>query len=192
MAIMAGVFAFFLFILYDVNTVVWKKKILYSGFAAGCFFLVVSSVSMVLAAWRQIEIWRMGSVSCLMIAMVFFGLLVYTLFFAIPFHDTYQEFEEEPKVCDTGVYGLCRHPGVLWFFFFYLFLGFAFQDARLLNGGILFSFCNLMYVVFQDVWSFPKQFPGYQTYRKEVPFLIPTGKSIRHCMSTMGNTGGMK
>lgn len=184
-AIVIGVAAFGLFMIYDVNTVIWKKKTLYLGFAAGCLSLVGATTFLVVSAWRNLEYVRMETIPCLAAGLFFLGALIYTLFFAIPFHDTYQEFKEEPKVCDTGVYGLCRHPGVLWFFFFYMFVGIGLRDMRLLTGGLLFSFCNLLYVILQDVWTFPKQFPGYDYYKKEVPFLIPTGKSIRRCADTM-------
>lgn len=184
-AIMIGVAAFGLFMIYDVNTVIWKKKLLYQGFAVGCLCLVCVTAFLMVSAWKNLEELGMPAILCLAAGLFFLGALIYTLFFAIPFHDTYQEFKEEPNVCDTGVYGLCRHPGVLWFFFFYLFMGIGLQDIRLLTGGLLFSFCNLLYVILQDLWTFPKQFPDYDRYKKDVPFLIPTGKSIRRCADTM-------
>ena len=48
-------------------------------------------------------------------AMCFLALLIYTLFFALPFEETYCEENRLRAAYTEGVYGLCRHPGVLWF-----------------------------------------------------------------------------
>lgn len=176
-----GILGFVLFFLYDINSVVWKKKALYGSFAAGCICVAVSTC---LLAWKSLLKGGLvyGGILLLAAAFLFFCLLVYTLFFALPFHDTYQEFKEKSGVCDTGVYGLCRHPGVLWFFFFYLFAGLALENRWLLAGGMIFSFCNLCYVLFQDHWSFPKQFENYDEYKQQVPFLVPNRSSIKKCL----------
>ena len=42
-----------------------------------------------------------------------------------------------------------------------------------------FSLCNLLYVLFQDRWTFPRTFPDYPAYRRRVPFLLPTARSLR-------------
>ncbi len=47
--------------------------------------------------------------------MCFLALLIYTLFFALPFEETYCEENKLRAAYTEGVYGLCRHPGVLWF-----------------------------------------------------------------------------
>ena len=45
-----------------------------------------------------------------------FAALIYTLFFALPFDETYAKQNNGRYVCDRGVYALCRHPGILCFF----------------------------------------------------------------------------
>ena len=119
------------------------------------------------------------------LAFISFLLLVYTLFFAIPFRETYVTAKMQPEVCSTGVYALSRHPGVLWFMGFYLFLWLAFPNPLLLSGGILFSLLNLFYILLQDRWIFMKTFPGYREYKKSTPFLFPTYQSCRRCIKTL-------
>ena len=106
------------------------------------------------------------------------GALIYSLFFALPFSGTYCAQPQSPQVCDRGVYALCRHPGVLCFLGVYVFLGAAALPSPLLAHGMVYSFLNLCYVIFQDLVTFPKTFCDYAAYRKRVPFLIPTRRSF--------------
>lgn len=174
---LGGVIGFGLFIVYDVNSVVWKKKILHSFFLFGCLFIAASTVLGVLEAVKGYGSTKASAV-WLVIAAGFLGVLIYTLFFALPFKDTYQNGQEKSNVCSQGMYALCRHPGVLWFFFFYLCLGIGLRSGEFLKIGMVFSLCNLGYVIFQDLYTFPKILEGYDRYKKEVPFLIPDRRSI--------------
>ena len=100
--------------------------------------------------------------------------LIYVLFFAIPFSESYVEDAGDRKVVDTGAYGLCRHPGVVCFFFIYLFWGLAaLPEPGFLCLGIAFSILNGLYALYQDIYSFPRIFSDYADYRRRVPFLIP-------------------
>ena len=45
-------------------------------------------------------------------ALFFLGLLIYTLFFALPFEETYCEDNKLRAAYTEGMYGVCRHPGV--------------------------------------------------------------------------------
>lgn len=119
--IFVGFVAFLLFFIYDLNSVIFKFKLLYGCFFAG-FFLLASSTVGIIISWRsliKIDVLRMVTFGIL--TLLFFLLLIYTLFFALPFKSTYIETETLNKVCRSGVYALCRHPGVLWFFGFYIF-----------------------------------------------------------------------
>ena len=112
--------------------------------------------------------------------------LVYSLFFALPFQETYRQQEQGRHVYDGGVYALCRHPGILCFFGLYLCLGLAALPGGLLAHGLAFSLLDLAYAGFQDRVTFPKTFCDYEAYRKKAPFLIPTGDSIRRARQTWG------
>jgi protein-S-isoprenylcysteine O-methyltransferase Ste14 len=119
------------------------------------------------------------------LAVVCFCLLIYTLFFALPFQDTYLETGGSPKIYKDGMYALCRHPGVLWFIGFYIFLGLMLKIPLLIAAAVVFSLLNLLYVVFQDNWTFMKMFSDYDLYKKETPFLLPNLDSIKRCIKTI-------
>lgn len=113
----------------------------------------------------------------LAIALGFLALLLYTLFFALPFQATYQK-QEQLALVDHGVYALCRHPGVLWLAGVYLFLWLFCGRIEMGLAGLLFSGMNVCYVWWQDCRVFPQTIAGYLAYRETVPFLIPNKGSI--------------
>jgi protein-S-isoprenylcysteine O-methyltransferase Ste14 len=114
---------------------------------------------------------------------LFFLLLIYTLFFALPFEETYVT-QNGCKTYDRGMYALCRHPGVLWFTGCYLFLWMTFGGKELLLLAMINCLLNFLYVVLQDGVTFPRVFTDYNIYKQRVPFLIPTVKSIQMCIRT--------
>lgn len=179
-----GCIIFGLYILYDMNSVLWNQRILHACFLVGTVLLAGVTV------WQAAEAVFAGSYGWytwifLPLAVVFLVLLVYTLFFALPFDETYVQTDGgKSKVYDGGMYALCRHPGVLWFFFFYLCLGGAFYPAKIMEAGVFYSLLDFLYVVFQDFWTFPKNFADYESYKRSTPFLIPNGKSIRRAIKT--------
>ena len=112
-------------------------------------------------------------------------MLIYTLFFALPFEETYCEENKLRAAYTEGVYGLCRHPGVLWFAGAFLCMWGMLGGLR---QGIYFGlmiFWNYLYIIFQDLWTFPRTFFNYREYQQSTPFLIPNGKSIRVCMKSI-------
>ncbi|MBR0598869.1 hypothetical protein [Sinanaerobacter chloroacetimidivorans] len=180
-----GLAAFPLFFLYDINSIIFKRKVLQGCFFIGIMLLILSTGGMIAASWSQMEFNVLRIILSGILALFFFLLLIYTLFFALPFQETYIQSQGLPKVCKKGVYALCRHPGVLWFAGFYLFLGLTFMMPLLLAAGILFSLLNLLYVMFQDRWTFMKSFEDYGEYKKSTPFLLPNYESIKSCIHTL-------
>lgn len=179
-----GIIVFGLYLLYDVNSVLWNHRVLHASFFAGTILLAGVTV------WQAADAVRAGffggkSIIWLVFAVVFLILLIYTLFFALPFDDTYLKSDTgKAKVYDGGMYALCRHPGVLWLFLFYLCLGAAFYPSEVLAAGLFYSLLDLLYVVFQDVWTFPKTFEDYEQYKKSTPFLIPNPGSMKKALDT--------
>ncbi len=179
-----GMLAFLFFMIYDVNSVTVNYKIFHGGFFIGCFLLIAATGGVISSALTD-TMWYTGrTLVFIPIAIIFLFLLVYTLFFAIPFGDTYIKTEAAPKTCTTGFYALSRHPGVLWFIGFYFSLWLALPGSLLLSAGILFSLLNLIYIILQDRWIFMRTFPDYGEYKKTTPFLIPNGRSLKRCMQT--------
>ena len=121
--------------------------------------------------------WLRGCVFALL--AVFAALLIYTLFFALPVEASYTRPGEKRPACTTGVYALCRHPGVLWFAGIYVCLWMA--AGLPLWEAVLYSGLNVLLVAFEDRCVFPALLDGYDAYQTATPFLIPSGKSIRDC-----------
>ena len=111
-------------------------------------------------------------------------LMFYALFGALPFKKTYVE-DKENQTIDTGVYALCRHPGVWGFFMMYLFLFLATGNILLLYACILWTALDIIHVWIQDVYFFPKTLQGYETYQQTTPFLLFNKESFSTCVRTL-------
>lgn len=167
-----GIVSFLLFFLYDWNRVFWKKTWMRSFFAVGNVMLVFVGVRMIGRAWTDIVSLK-TVVFWLAVSSVFLALLIYTLFFALPFDSTYCKDVNHHPVCRTGMYGWCRHPGIWWFFGLFTGLGMAAGGESYLRLGLTLSVLNLLYAGYQDRWIFIEEFSDYEDYRKHVPFLVP-------------------
>lgn len=185
--VVLGTISFILYALYDLEQVGFIShrfhKITKTFFTSGSVFLVAATVLLL----GKMDIFSMKlnvkMVLFLFLAAIFLALLIYTLFFALPFEKTYVS-QDAHKTYDKKMYALCRHPGVLWFAGFYFCLWLAFGGMPLLVMAVWFSFLNFCYIVLQDFYTFPQVFSDYADYKKRVPFLIPNGKSLKNCFET--------
>jgi len=175
MGYLLGICAFILFFISDYND--WRPFLRWGKFLfpAGGVWLCAGTV---LEARMRTPItsgWLRGCVFALLAA--FAALLVYTLFFALPVEASYTRPGEKRPACTTGVYALCRHPGVLWFAGLYLcvWLGFGLP----LWEAALYSGLNVLLVLFEDRCVFPARLEGYERYQRTTPCLIPNAASIR-------------
>lgn len=185
-ALITTVIAFILFYIYDYNSVKWRHFIINKFFGLGSFLLLFSLLFMVFSQIKEAEIHLFGIISVLF----FLILLVHTLFFAIPFKDTYIKDEQNRLAYTHGVYALCRHPGVIWLLGLTVSLYYLIPtNQSLLYIGVI-NILNYVYIVLQDVWTFPNTFTNYTAYKMETPFLIPNIKSIKMCFLTIHHTPG--
>ena len=106
------------------------------------------------------------------------GGMIHTLFFALPFGDTYAQAGTKECV-SRGWYALCRHPSALLCYGSYGFLVMMTPSLSMLLGLLVFPTLNLAYVAWEDRLIFPRAIAGYDRYQEETPFLIPTPSSIR-------------
>ena len=180
-----GIAAFLLYLVYDINSYTRQLRFVHSFFLLGTVLLCGATAWDIWCAWKAGCFAGAGDVLLLVGAAVFFALLIYSLFFALPFEKTYTEQSSGNHVYSGGVYALCRHPGILCFFGMYLLLGLAALPYDMLLRGMIFSGLNLIYGYFQDRVTFPKTFCDYTDYQKKVPFLIPTKASIRMAWKTL-------
>ena len=184
LSLILGITGFVLYILYDINSFTFQSKILHTAFALGTALIAAATILDIAAAWKIGAFFGLVDAGLTAAAAVCFAALVYSLFFALPFQETYAEQGKGRHTCDRGVYALCRHPGILCFFGVFLFLGAAALPGKLLVHGMVLSLLNLVYAYFQDRITFPKTFCDYEAYREKVPFLIPTRNSIRLARQT--------
>ena len=152
----------------------------------------------ILAGCTAVLVWTQGlqilfrhsiNFGFLLCALLFLGLLIYTLFFALPFQETYVDQTAGAKTYDKGMYALCRHPGVLWFTGFYCCLWLALGGAALFWLAFWYSLFNVGYVLVQDYYTFPRIFADYSRYKRQVPFLLPNVKSLKNCILTLRKVG---
>ena len=156
-----GSAAFVLYLVYDINSFTGQRKILRSCFFAGtCLLAAATGMDL----WQA---WRSGGFSgimdgCLLAgAALCFAALIYSLFFALPFKETYARQTDGRQVYRCGVYALCRHPGILCFFAVYLLMGLAALPNPMICNCLIFSVLNLAYAWFQDQITFPRTFCDY-------------------------------
>ena len=189
-ALLLGITGFILCFLYDINSFTLRSRVLHSTFGIGTALIAVATVLDLRTAWKADAFSGFPDLLLLLLGAACFAALIYCLFFALPFHETYAEQTGGRCVYDRGVYALCRHPGILCFFGMFLFAGMAAFPCPLLMHGMVFSLLNLAYALFQDRITFPKTFCDYHTYRKRVPFLIPTRDSTRLARDTWPRADG--
>lgn len=180
-----GITAFVLYLIYDINSFTRQWKFLHGFFLLGTGLLGIATGLDLWAAWNVGALAAGTDVLLLAGALICFALLIYCLFFALPFQETYAQQNTGRRVYRGGAYALCRHPGILCFFGTYLLLGLAALPERTIRNFLIFSLLNLAYAWFQDWVTFPKTFCDYADYRKQVPFLIPTKNSIAMARNTL-------
>ena len=64
--------------------------------------------------------------------------------------------QKERKTYRGGLYGLCRHSGVWFFFFCMVCFGVAALPTPFLYRGLFYTALNIIYSYFQDKFIFPK------------------------------------
>lgn len=169
MGFLLGLCAFILFFLSDYNDWRLARRALKPCFPLGAVLLAVGTI---LEARRGVPPTNGGLRGLFFaLAAVFLALLVYTLFFALPLEASYARPGEKRRACTTGVYALCRHPGVVWFAGLY---GCLWAAAGLpLWEAAVFSGLNVLLAAFEDRCVFPELLEGYRDYQRTTPFLLP-------------------
>ena len=180
--IVLGCLAFILFYIFDLNKIKFRSKYINICFGAGLVILGFCTFAILVRNYELMNshyqlIWGIMAIISLI-------LMLSTLFFWLPFDKTYIRTEQS-NVVSTGMYALCRHPAVIWFFFFYLFLWLTSGNIMVLWAGTTWTVMDIIYVYIQDRWIFPLILTGYTTYQQKVPFLIPNINSIKNCIATI-------
>ena len=188
-AILIGSIGFLCCFLYDHNSIRLKKSFLHPFFSIGCFLIAVSTGLVIRSCWPHRGTSFIVSAIFLAAAVLFLILLVYTLFFALPFDETYVKENHQRLAYTEGVYALCRHPGVLWFAGFYLCLAGALGSVEALGSFLILSVWKILCICYQDRIVFPEAFSNYGEYQQTTPFLIPDRNSTAACIKTWRKGG---
>ncbi|XMB85332.1 hypothetical protein RJG79_07840 [Mycoplasmatota bacterium WC44] len=178
MGLLIGIVGFVLLFIYEANQILWRKSFLKTFFTSGFVCIITATFIMALDGLSVIHVLSSSFFVGVFCFIIFFVLLIYTLFFSIPFTASYVEQFQQRSVYTQKMYALSRHPGVLWFIGVYWSLVLLFPTQSMIVLAVVLSTLNLVYVLIQDVWSFPKLFVDYQQYKNTTPFLIPSIKSI--------------
>jgi len=183
--ILTGCLAFIFFYIFDLNQIKIFNKAVNISFAAGIALLAISTFGIMLGNYNGFVV--TGPLKLLFGALAIGSMvmMLYSLFAALPFGKTYVEAAKGKNVVDTGMYALCRHPGVLWFTFLYFFLWLATGKMMIMWAGIVWTVMDIIHVYIQDRWLFPQTLNGYRQYKKKVPFLLPSRASIKNCVSSL-------
>ena len=104
---------------YDLNQVSLGLQWIRPFFAVGCVLLAVSTMVLTFVGQPIFVLLVPFRAIFGILARLSLGLTIYSLFFALPFKETYIEEDGSNRVYDRGIYALCRHPGVLLFICFY-------------------------------------------------------------------------
>lgn len=174
--IVLGVVAFILFIMGDINDAYIRKKALKPCFTVGLLFLATATVCRIDMSKTKI-IW-------LIFATIFLLYLLKSLFGSFSNSEAYADKPENREVVDTGIYALCRHPGVLFFAGLYMCLHLGISLP--LKDAIIYITLNVILAVLEDKFFFPEFLEGYDKYKKKVPFLFPTKESIKNSLNKNG------
>ncbi|NCU32953.1 MAG: hypothetical protein EOM23_08500, partial [Candidatus Moranbacteria bacterium] len=184
LVIIMGALAFVCFFVYDLNSVIWKNRMLHQSFTTGIIFVVLSTSLALFKGTSSIQWNQVSTFLGVFSALISLTALIYTLFFALPFKETYGTMKETNDLCTDGVYALCRHPGFWPFAGFYLSLCIIVPTQTIFVLTFILVGLNFLYILFQDQWTFRKTFVDYDRYTDSTPFLMPTFSSINQCIHT--------
>ena len=173
-----GIMAFVLFFLGDINDAFVRSKLLKPCFAVGFILLAVATALSVKFTPGLRLLWCAP-------ALMFGALLIKALFFSFPVKAAYADAGAEKETVSSGVYALCRHPGVIFFAGLYICLvpglGLPALDCA------LYIALNVLLAWFEDAVVFPRCLEGYAAYKSRTPFIIPNRESIKNCLSGTDN-----
>lgn len=177
--IIIGVIAFIFLYIFDINKIYKIHKFLNIFFALGVLLISASTLGILFGNFEKTNTPPHLSIVFGILSASCFILMIYSLFFALPFNKTYITGENPDKVTDSGMYAVCRHPGVIWFMLFYLFLWLSSGINLMFWAFLIWTIMDIIHVMIQDKYFFPKTLKGYSEYKKTTPFLIPSFLSIK-------------
>lgn len=119
-------------------------------------------------------------------------LLIYSWIIELPASNTYVQSGVGDRLVTRGTWAMTRHPGVLWYSMGLIALLLVSRSTVLLFCVPVWIGMDVLHVIIEERYFFPRMFPGYEQYRQQTPMLIPTRKSIGLCIKTLKPREAMK
>lgn len=176
-----GALSFVLFTVFDLNKLKRIHPLLNGLFGLGVLLLLISAWGLLENAW---DFGRMEPIPVFVVVSTIGALeMIYALFFALSFKETYVE-TGSGRLVDTGLYALCRHPGVWGFALLAFGIGFSLGSPLVLIAALVWTLLDILHVVMQDRYFFPATIQGYDAYQKRTPFLFFGLRELRACIDS--------
>lgn len=170
-----GISGYLLLCVYDWAQILQKpilKHICSTGF-------ILTGIPYISILHNSLIISQVSHIMFLLFICLLAILLIYSAMLEIPLY--MKKHPTAQSGCyQRGTYSLCRHPGFIWYTIINISMIWYAREPAVTVMMILFTFCNLVLVILEDLLFFPRMFPDYADYRKRVPFLIPSPFSIKH------------
>ena len=152
-----------------------RKSFLYSS--AG-YSIIAVTLLYTLTNAPGFNLYPITTVLGFMFTSIFSGLLIYSLLIEIPLIRRKRELRSNEAITE-GTYGLCRHPGFIWFLMLMPSLYLIHRNVFFLGLSVYMIILNLFLIHVEDRYLFPKIFKNYTEYQDRVPFLIPLSRFDR-------------
>lgn len=188
--ILIGLAAFPAGYLSDLGDLKGSSVLKAGGMAASLFLALAAHVGVVFGPGVAVP--KPLLIAGMPILALSICLLYRSLWGELPVRESYSAgppAEGRRRVVRTGTYALTRHPGLLWYGLFLLSLLALTGSLRLAAAAPLWWLADLLYILAQDRFIFPHIFEDYVDYRREVPKLWPTVRSISRCISSWNGPG---
>lgn len=176
-----GIMGFGLLLVSDICGIRKESKFCsfkYVAAFSGTFFIFLSSIFILTLDYRMDMPFVLRVISFIF-TMLFLLLMIYSIVIEVSKNNA------DKKLITTGTYSLTRHPGVLWFFLYYMFGGILFANFMILIAGIVWTIVNIFYVYLQEVLVFKHIFDNYHDYKTTTPMIIPNKSSLLQCLKTI-------
>ena len=179
--IILGCLAFIFLYIFDINKIWSFHKAFNIFFAIGILLLGGATLGLLISSFQDFTFSWTARLLFGVVGVIFLYFQLYALFIALPFKETYVDISNRGnQVTDKGMYALSRHPGVICFFSFFLFLWLASGKMIILWAGLVWTIMDIIHVYVQDRWIFPITLNGYNEYKKTTPFLVPNYSNLRN------------
>ena len=171
----------YLFELASWRGITWAKPIL--GGLSGA--LLVSSLALAALTGDKLELpgWLQTMGWGILVASA--TLLVWSLFLELPFRATYAVPGMPPALVTTGTHSLVRHPSVLWYALLLLSILLVSGAQVVLVALPVWVLMDIWWAILQEKLYLEKVFPGYKSYQRKTPMLIPNRSSLGACLRSL-------